>query len=527
MTAASECPTVFLGYQTRVCRDQAKVRVIEKSRRIGLSWGIAGGDAVPEAAAHRGWDVFYVGYNREMAEQFISDAAHFIDSFQIVASAVDEAFFDDELDDGTTRKILMFVIRFASGHRIHALSSRPQNLRSKQGHLIIDEAAFHHDLAGLLKAAMAFLMWGRGRVTIISTHDGVDNEFNELCEDVKAGRKPYSHHRITFEEACRDGLYERICLVNGWEPTPEGYAVWRKEILDHYGDDADEELHCIPRRSGGTYIPRGLIEECTADVPIVRLQLKDAFAHRPDEYRAAWARDWCDQTLLPLLQRLNHDRVHYFGQDFGRVSDLSVLAPLEYGQDIRRRVPFLVELRNVPYMEQAYISEFVITHLPKWGRAAFDSTGNGAFLGERMVQKFCAVRASAAKRQKDNERPRVEQISLSDKWYAENMPKVKDAFERGLIFVPRDEDVVRDIGAFRLIDGVPKLPKAKRKQAADKGGPKLTRHGDAGIAIALAYIASVGPVVAYGYKSTKQMRRDQRRPVSATLGLKSSRGGML
>ena len=70
--------------------------------------------------------------------------------------------------------ILAYRIRFASGHKIVALSSRPSNLRGKDGCAVIDEAAFHEDLPGLLKAALAFTMWG-GLVRIISTHNGAHN----------------------------------------------------------------------------------------------------------------------------------------------------------------------------------------------------------------------------------------------------------------------------------------------------------------------------------------------------------------
>jgi len=537
MTPLVEPPPVFLPYQQRVCADPSKVRVIQKSRRIGLSWALAG-DAALDAAARTGSDVFYIGYNREMAEQFVSDAAHFVRAFRLIATEVEVAFFDDEPDDGSeTRRILMFVIRFASGHRLHALSSRPQNLRSKQGRLIIDEAAFHHDLAGLLKAGIAFLMWGKGgRVDIVSTHDGVENDFAVLVEDIKAGRRPYSLHTITLADALADGLYERICLVNGETPTPEGRVEWEREIRDFYGDDASEELDCVPRRSGGTYIPRGLVEERAIDVPVVRLSLADEFATRSEEFRRAWAEDWCTETLLPLLHGLNPERWHTYGQDFGRVSDLSVIVPVEVGQDTRRRVPWVVELRNVPYDEQRFIALFVLQRLPKWKRAAIDGTGNGAYLGEAIAQRF-APQTLRKDHKPDPTRPdRVERVGTAghgwERWYAEQLPRFKAAFEDGMLWVPRDDDIIRDICAFRLVDGIPRLPKLKQKQvASDRGGPKVTRHADAGIAIALAYYASLGPRIQYGgYQSAKDIKRNKGRvdrPLPGKPGWKHARGGAL
>jgi len=62
---------------------------------------------------------------------------------------------------------------------IVALSSRPSNLRGKQGNIVIDEAAFHDNLPALLKAALAIMMWG-GRIRVISTHNGADNPFADL-----------------------------------------------------------------------------------------------------------------------------------------------------------------------------------------------------------------------------------------------------------------------------------------------------------------------------------------------------------
>ena len=115
---------------------------------------------------------------------------------------------------------------------------------------MIDEAAFHEDLAGLLKAALAFTMWG-GLVRIISTHNGAHNPFNELVNEIRAGRRPYSLHRTTFDEALSDGLYRKICEQTKVEWTEAKQREWRQQIVDYYGDNVGEELFCIPRASSG------------------------------------------------------------------------------------------------------------------------------------------------------------------------------------------------------------------------------------------------------------------------------------
>ena len=82
-------------------------------------------------------------------------------------------------------QVQAFRLKFASGFKIVALPSVPRALRGKQGLVIIDEAAFHKDLAEVLKAAVALLMWG-GQVVVVSTHDGSANPFNLLLDDIRA-----------------------------------------------------------------------------------------------------------------------------------------------------------------------------------------------------------------------------------------------------------------------------------------------------------------------------------------------------
>ena len=158
--------------------------MIEKSRRTGITYGFAA-DAVLTAAQRGagGMNVFYIAYNLDMTREFVDYCAMFAKAFDRAASQPQEILYDDGSDEG----IKAFRIDLPSGHSIVALSSKPRSLRGKQGKVIIDEAAFHDQLAELLKAALALLMWG-GRVVLISTHDGADNPFNELIEDIRAAK---------------------------------------------------------------------------------------------------------------------------------------------------------------------------------------------------------------------------------------------------------------------------------------------------------------------------------------------------
>jgi phage FluMu gp28-like protein len=189
--------------------------IAEKSRRTGLTWAEAGRNVINGAKprSRRGCHTFYVGSKQEMALEYIAACALFAKGFNQLAEAYvyEQTFWDD----GKKEKILAYMIRFPkSGFKIQALSSRPSNLRGLQGDVVIDEAAFHESLEELLKAALALTMWGN-KVRLISTHNGIDNVFNTYVSDAREGRKDYSIHRATLDQAIAEGLYKRICDVTG------------------------------------------------------------------------------------------------------------------------------------------------------------------------------------------------------------------------------------------------------------------------------------------------------------------------
>ena len=233
---------VFLPYQKKWLADKASVKVVEKSRRIGLTWAQAHDDTLLAATSGRyGMDVLYISFNQDMTREYIEACADWAKRLQLVAGKVNE----DVFKDGDEREIKAFRIDFASGRKILALSNRPSNLRGKQGRVIIDEAAFVEDLPELLKAALALLMWG-GQVIIISTHNGADNAFNQLVQDVRAGTLPYSLHRITLDDALRDGLYRRICQVTEKPWTQEGKMLGGRSLSRPTGTGRMKNCSAFP-----------------------------------------------------------------------------------------------------------------------------------------------------------------------------------------------------------------------------------------------------------------------------------------
>lgn len=470
--AAQRTPGVFMDYQGKWVSDRSTVKVMEKSRRIGLSWGEAE-DAVECAAAAGGMDVWYIGYTKDMAIEFILDCAQWAGQMQGFATEIEsgeEIFIDGE----ERQSVLKFSITFASGHRITALSSTPRNLRGKQGRVIIDEAAFHTDLAGLIKAAMALLIWG-GEVRIISTHNGDDNPFNELIKDIRAGRLPHSLHRVTFDDALRDGLYRRVCLRTGKEWDEAGQAAWAAIIRAQYGDDAEEELDCVPKNGSGAFMTRELVEKrMVKGWPVLRDKREPAFTFVQEATRIATINDWCEEVLQPELDavaQLKGVVCSFAGGDFARTGDLSDFAPLLQFQDLRRRIPFFIELRGMPFRQQLQVLWYLFDHLPRFVGAALDSRGLGMQMAEETAQRYGADRILC--------------IQATQPWYLENLPPYKAAFEDQLIELPMDADVLQDHRVPRVIKGIPQIPDLRTQDAEKK-----KRHGDSFIAGAMAWHAS-------------------------------------
>lgn len=507
-------PPVLLPYQQAWVADPSPFKLAEKARRTGLTWAEASDDVLIAAAAKSagGQNVYYIGTDQEMTEEFIDACALWARVFNRAASQIETGLWMEDQED---RHIQTYSIRFPeSGHKITALASRPRKLRGRQGVLVGDEAAFQDDLAALLKAAMAFLIWG-GRVRLISTHDGEANPFAELVNEVRAGQRRGTVHRITFSEAVEQGLYRRVCLRRGIAWTPEAEAEWVRETYDYYGADAAEELDVIPSAGCGAFLPNALIlSRMSPDTPLVRGTWPAAFSGEPESARRLAIDAWCAEHLAAPLAALDPTRPHGFGLDFGRLRDLTVLPVLAESNDLRQRVRLWIELSGCPYRQQEQILEYVVTRLPRFRAGAMDATGNGLALAEWAQDQWGSA---------------IEAVKLNDGFYLAHMPHLQASFQDGTIAdIPRDDQIRDDLRALKRIRGVPKLGPAPTQQGDDR---QAHRHGDGAIALFLADYAMRQDPPAYGYRRISPPRPGddppQRRIHTGRLGLRGTAGGIL
>ncbi|MFA0093343.1 terminase large subunit domain-containing protein [Vibrio sp. 10N.261.49.A11] len=486
---------LLLGYQKRWIADDSVLKIAEKSRRTGLTFAEAADSALSAGTAkgEGGNNVFYVGSNKEMAREFIDAVAQWAKIFDKAAGEVQEDILNDEDKD-----ILTFVIYFESGFKVQALSSNPSNLRGMQGTVIIDEAAFHERLAEVLKAALALTMWG-SKVRLISTHNGIDNLFNQLIQDSRAGKKRYSIHTVTLDDACLEGLYQRICQVTKQEWSQEKEDEWKTNLLKDTAteEDALEEYQCVPKNGGGAYISRGLRERAARlDGPVLSFTGSKAFNEAKEHIREAEMKEWLDEHVQPELDKLDPKLRHCLGEDFARSGDLTVYAPMAVQNDVKRTVPFLLELGNVPFKQQEQALYFICDQLPRRDGIYLDARGNGQYLAEQARYKYGEE---------------VVEVMLSVGYYRENMPSFKAAFEDDEILLPKHEDVITDLGQIQIKAGVPSIDSTRTK---GENGNK--RHGDSAIAIWFAYLASKADLTRYGLHTIKASADESQRRFHGT-----------
>ena len=504
---------ILMEHQKAWLADDSDLKLAEKGRRTGITFAEALGDTLIAAAAREagGDNVFYIGDTKDKGREFIGYVAHFARTVAHELVQIQEFVFKDQRSDGTSRDISAYRILFASGFRVEALSSRPENIRGLQGVVVVDEAAFHKDVRQVIDAVNALLIWG-GKIRVISTHNGVLNAFNELIAETKAGKTPFSLHYIPFQTAVDNGLYRCVCRVKGLDWSQESQDEWEALIRNAYGSRLaamKQELDCVPAESDGAALTRIQIERCMVDAPIVRWSRNDDFKNAPEQMRKAEAKDFCDSDLKQVLAALDPKRQHCFGEDFARSGDLTSIWINEISQDLKRRCRLIVELRNVPFDQQREILYYIVDRLPRMSGGALDARGNGQYLAEKARQKYGDS---------------IHEVMLTQEWYRLEMVPYIEAFADNTIEIPRDDDVLKDHQSLQYVNGIIKVPDGHKFKGADGGN----RHGDSAIAGVLAYYISRQDSMSYGYESAGKPNssddRDGYRAVKTTAGFGSQKG---
>ncbi|HOX22122.1 MAG TPA: terminase family protein [Elusimicrobiales bacterium] len=336
----------FLSYQARWLKDTSRIKIWEKSRRIGATY-VQSFEDVSDCIATPGLKVWFSSADETAAREYIDYCESWAKLHQRAAKALGEQLIDEK------NGVKAYVIEFRNGARIHALSSNPKGFRSKGGKVILDEFAWHDDANTLWAAARPSIMWGHP-LRILSTHNGTSSKFYRFIEDIKAGRLKWNLHTTPIQLAVDEGLADKI---TGRDLTTEERAAWLQEEHDSCADEDTwaQEFCCRATDTNSSFLPYDLIAAC-----------EDPSAFMPD------------------LSGIAGDLL--VGFDVARVRDLSAVAALEqYGGMAWLRK--MITMAKTPFHAQRETLWDLLQH-PKMRRCCIEQNGIGMQLAEETQDEF-------------------------------------------------------------------------------------------------------------------------------------------
>lgn len=114
---------VFLYYQQLLSTTAltSPVTVVEKSRRTGYSWAAAAVAVFISSPAENAQNTYYMGYDYEMAREFIQYVGEWAKKIGEACSEAEEYVFKDP--DNPDKDIKAFRVTFANGKEVVALPS--------------------------------------------------------------------------------------------------------------------------------------------------------------------------------------------------------------------------------------------------------------------------------------------------------------------------------------------------------------------------------------------------------------------
>ena len=348
----------FLPYQQRWIDDESRVKLAEKSRRVGLTFAEEYRRVRRLSTQGAAYDAYISSRDEGLAKQFIREAKDKADLFQMAAEDMGEQVLDKK--QGVSAQVL----RFETGKQLYSLSSNPDAIIGRGGDVTIDEYAAHKDQRDLFRLSRPVTKWG-GQWSGFSTHRHAMSGFNQLIREIREKNNPkkISLHRITIEDAVREGLWLKI---RSRLPDDDEQKHWTDDQFlqscrDEMPDDESylREYMCVPEEDGDNYLPWALIIGCA-------------------------------NRNLPVMPWHKLPGPFYLGYDVGRKKDLSVLTLL-HGVGDHLVMADLQVLEKKKFSEQrAFLRRYLSD--PRIISAQIDATGLGMNLAEDMQDEFGANR---------------------------------------------------------------------------------------------------------------------------------------
>jgi phage FluMu gp28-like protein len=331
---------IFLPFQSKWITDTSRLKLMEKSRQIGISWATAYAADERTAAQGARYDQWVSSRDDLQARLFIEDCKMWAGIMNLAAKDLGEVVIDPK------DRISAYVLEFASGKRIHSMSSNPDAQAGKRGARILDEFALHPDPRKLWAIAYPGITWG-GNMELISTHRGSHNFFNQLIREVREHGNPkkLSLHRVTLQDALDQGFLFKLQQMLPADDErqamdeAEYFEFIRKGAADE--ESFQQEYMCNPADDDVAFLEYGLITAA--------------------EYPAGI--DW---------QRCGSGRL-YAGVDIGRKKDLTVLWVFEQQGDVL----YTRHVERMQNMRKSDQEKIIWPWIERCDRTCMDETGLG------------------------------------------------------------------------------------------------------------------------------------------------------
>ncbi|HSA05733.1 MAG TPA: terminase family protein [Candidatus Gastranaerophilales bacterium] len=391
----------FFPYQLRWLNDNSRIKIWEKSRRIGATY-VQSYEDVRDCVVNAVENVWFSSADESAAREYINYCEKWAKLYDIAATSLGEVIINSEED------IKAFVIEFANGARINALSSNPKAFRSKGGKVVLDEFAHHNNAEDLWAAAKPCTTW-KYPIRILSTHNGQNCMFYKFIEQVKKEMNPaddtpaklnWSLHTTPIQLAVDEGLVSKIL---GKSATEKEKQQWLDEQRAGCFNEFTwlQEYCCVAIDEATAFLPYQLIVSCELE------------------------------NLYKELEALTGDI--YVGMDIGRKKDLTVIWVLEkLGRVNYTRM--LRVLENTEFRIQEEILYNILKH-KNLRRCCIDSTGIGMHLAESAQKKFGQYRAEA--------------VTFTNKVKEELAYGLRTHFEDKTVYIPAEYEIREDLHSVR------------------------------------------------------------------------------
>jgi phage FluMu gp28-like protein len=443
----------FTAYQWKWILDESPVKIMEKSRRIGMTYAQAFED-VRDCVRKKVPAVFFSSADDSAAKEYIIYCSQWAKLYHNAAKA---GWGEEVADERSGHKA--YSIDFKNGTRIIALSSNPKNFRSKGGKVVLDEFAFHENAEALWKAANASGGFWEYPIRILSTHNGKNCLYYQFLERAGKGELDWSHHKVDIYDAVDQGVYDRI--KNRPTTQEEREAFISKLRRDSFSEDIFlEEFCCQAVDSATAFLTYDVIRSC------------EETAFLMDEEEGAYKGKKYKITTLshPTKRAETIEHGLYIGVDVARKKDLTVIwIAAKNGK--RLETIQVIVLEKAPFWLQEKVLFPLIAH-PRVVRCCIDSTGLGSQIAERAQDAFGIYK--------------VEAVLFTSASKPALMFGLLEAFEDDLITIPNDKAFREDFHALK------KVTSSSGAVRFDSDSKETDAHSDRAIACALCIEAAKG-----------------------------------